>query len=102
MKIIRHGTPQPVLEDMITERPRCSCVFTFTSRESKRLTNNGGGSVYFAKCPECDCNACTFDTGYTTKSEKDIQANLSLAARQAFLRSLISSQPPQEHHDHTH
>jgi len=64
MNIIRKGTPIPPKIPMITECRGCTCVFTFTEQEScGTASNNGGGTLYYSKCPECG-TSCYFDTGY--------------------------------------
>lgn len=92
MKIIKKGKVMPLEEDMIAECPKCECVFTFVKNESNRsCSNNGGGYVYFAFCPECTNSNCAFDTGYPGNSDGDREANRSVRERQARLRSLIQS-----------
>jgi hypothetical protein len=93
MKIIKHGTPKPVVE-MIAECPECKCVFTFSEIESTRCSNNGGGSLYFTKCPECGHTGCAFDTGYPGNTEKDREDTRQVREKQAALRSLIKDPHP--------
>lgn len=91
MKIIRHGTPQPpVISDMIAECEKCKCVFTFWKNESRQMSNNGGGSVFYINCPECGFSGCAYDTGYPRNSEKDRESDRHVKEMQAALRSLIT------------
>ena len=88
MTIIKRGNPKPKVEDMIGECDQCSCVFTFGEHESRRYSNNGGGSVYFATCPQCVIGQGKFDTGYPGLSEKDRESNRSVKEEQARLRAI--------------
>lgn len=64
MKIIRQGNVVPPKQDMIAECDKCKCIFTFNENESRYTPNNGGGSVYDCKCPNCGFG-CYYDTGYS-------------------------------------
>jgi len=90
MKIIRVGLKTPDKEEMISECPNCECVFTFGEHEAQRCSNNGGGSIFFAHCPQCGNGGCTFDTGYTSgPKERDDECNRRVSERNARLRALI-------------
>ena len=85
MKIIRAGTPGKETEDMISECHYCGCVFTFGEHESESFSNNGGGHVYFTKCPTCKRD-CTFDTGYPGDSDKDRELDRRVKEEHVRLR----------------
>ena len=85
MKIIRHGKVKEPKMDMIAECNACGCVFIFGANESNRYSNNGGGSIYFAKCPESGCpGQGSYDTGYP----EDKLLDQSVKTRISNLREL--------------
>ena len=89
MTIIKHGNPKPKIESMIAECEACGCVFTFGEHESVSSSNNGGGYLYFASCPECHSTGPSFDTGYPGDSDRDLESNRQVKEKQLNLRSLI-------------
>jgi len=72
---------------MIAECRTCKCIFLFEKHESSRLPNNGGGSVYFAHCPESGCDGSgVFDTGYPGDTDQDRESNRGVRNCQSLLR----------------
>lgn len=88
MKIIRHGNVPELVKDMIAQCQKCGCVFLFKKHEaSKKHSNNGGGTVYYADCPEPSCDEYgSFDTGYPRDNDRDRELNERVIQRQSALR----------------
>ncbi len=88
MKIIKHGTPKPK-QPLIAECKDCGCVFTFEENESIPCSNNGGGHIWFFRCPDCGSHEPCYDSGYPGNSDRDRASDDSVKAEHARLWAMV-------------